>query len=169
MDTTREATPSYLWIENLALDELNMNEKGTINMQNAISPASRFEESSIELMNTLKKRTQILVDKFNDYQKEPISQIKIFKISNTINDFMLFRNSLRLVFSRKSNDRIIVGFMIYGKEISTAKASDQKNFYEVRGKMGAFNQINWYFENEAIDVNSLLKYFISEFIISSVR
>src|SRR5690606_2919559 len=89
---------STVWIENLALEELNMEDSGVIHFNEHLSPVRALEEASIELMEKLKEKFEIYITKFNEYRgnKNPSSAIKTFKISNTINDFMLFRNSLKL-------------------------------------------------------------------------
>ena len=95
---------STKWIENLALEEINMEESGVVNFTEHLDPTRLLEESSIELMETLRERFEIYLTKFNEYRGDNGNSglIKIFKISNTINDFMLFRNSLKLVVARRS-------------------------------------------------------------------
>ncbi len=154
---------SISWIENLALEELNMTQSGVITMHNHLNPNVLFEDSSINLMKILKKNIEICIKKFNQYKKDETSKIKIFKIANTINDFMLFRNSLRLIFTRISNDKIIIKFMITGKE------PINNNTYEINASLGAFNKVSWSFQGEPIDIDSLIKHYLSEFIISSIN
>jgi len=72
-----------------------------------------LEESSIDLMESLKEKFEIYATKFNQYRanKDNSKLIKIFKISNTVNDFMLYRNTLKLVVARRSPDVITIGFL----------------------------------------------------------
>ena len=91
------------WIENLAFEELNMDESGVVEFNNHLSTDLVLEEESIKFMDKLKGLFEFYITKFNECRGgiDSGASIKIFKISNTVNDFMLFRNSLRLVFSRK--------------------------------------------------------------------
>ena len=167
---------NYGWIENLALDEVNMDESGMVNINGHLNPALLLEESSILFMNDMRDRFEAYVTKFNEYRGRNNSHaaIKLFKISNTVNDFMLFRNSLRLIFARKANDVISIGFLANGKDIYGARLSfnDQfgsTNIHEIRAHLGAFNKISWRFNNEVVDMDALVRHYLTEFIINSSR
>lgn len=180
METTNYPTPQKAlktdWIENLALEEINMDETGVIHMNDHLSPVYLLEESSIQFMDRLRERIELYVDKFNEFRgtKGSGSQIKFFKISNTINDFMLFRNSLRLVFARKANDVVSIGFLTSGKDVFAARLSEQDlrqsiSPHEIRAHIGPFNKITWQFQGEEVDVDALVKHYLSEFIRNSSR
>ena len=167
---------NYDWIESLALEEINMDESGIVNINGHLNPALLLEESSIQFMNELRDRFEAYATKFNEYRGHLNSHasIKLFKISNTVNDFMLFRNSLRLIFARKANDCISIGFLANGKEIYGARLSfnDQfgsTNIHEIHAHLGAFNKITWRFNNEIVDIDALVRHYMTEFIINSSR
>ena len=167
---------NYSWIEGLALDEINMDESGIVNINGHLNPELLLEESSIAFMNDLKDRFEAYATKFNEHRTRNHSNatIKFFKISNTVNDFMLFRNSLRLIFARKSYDVISIGFLANGKEIYGARLSfnDQfgsTNIHEIRAHIGPFNKITWRFNNEVVDVDALVRHYLTEFIVNSAR
>ena len=106
------------WIENLAIEEVNMAETGIVDLHEHLNPVHFLEESSIDFMNELRDRVEFLISRFNGYRgHQSNNHIKIFKISNTVNDFMLFRNSLRLIFARKTNDLINIAFITNGKDL----------------------------------------------------
>ena len=85
---------------------------------------------------------------------------------------MLFRNSLRLVFSRKANDLITIGFLSNGKDLYAANLPDgaaqfQESLHEIRAHVGAFNSITWRFGGELVETDALVKHYLSEFIRNS--
>jgi hypothetical protein len=167
---------NYEWIEGLALDEINMDESGIVNINGHLNPELLLEEASITFMNDLRDRFEAYTTKFNEQRARKLSSaaIKLFKISNTVNDFMLFRNSLRLIFARKSFDVISIGFLANGKDIYGARLSfnDQfgsTNIHEVRAHLGPFNKITWRFNNEVVDVDALVRHYLTEFIVNSAR
>ena len=49
-----EKTLSTTWIENLAFDELNMDEAGVVNFNDHLDPNNLLEEESIEFMNHIR-------------------------------------------------------------------------------------------------------------------
>ncbi|OUR93101.1 hypothetical protein A9Q84_21600 [Halobacteriovorax marinus] len=164
------------WIESLALEEINMEESGVVNFNDHLNPLHMLEESSIDFMDQLREKFEIFVSKFNQFRgsNQSGSAIKVFKISNTINDFMLFRNSLRLVVARKAADLITIGFLANGKEVFTARlrstdSTGSQGVHEVRAHLGPFNNISWRFNGEIVEVEALVRHYLSEFIRNSAR
>ena len=114
METFSEHSRNTYWIENLAQDEINMEESGIVNFSEHLDPMHLLESSSIEFMENLKEKFEFFTEKFNELRvnhQDKSRAIKMFKISNTVNDFMLFRNSLKLVVARRSPDVISIGFL----------------------------------------------------------
>jgi hypothetical protein len=167
---------STRWIENLALEEINMEESGVIHFNDHLDPKVKLEESSIELMDDLRELFEIYVTKFNELrvsQKAGSKQIKIFKISNTVNDFILYRNSLKLVFNRKDSDVILIGFMTNTGNYVPARINKVqttgKEIHEIKAHIGAFNKITWMFEDQAVEIDALVKHYLTEFITQSAQ
>ena len=163
------------WIEQLALEELNMDETGVVHLDDHLNPDHLLEESSIRFMDQIRYRVDVYVQAFNNYRgSQPGSQIKIFKISNTVNDFMLFRNSLRLIFARKAHDLITVGFLASGKDLFAARLNESEGQggpvpHEIKAHLGPFHKITWRFQGEEVDVDALVRHYLSEFIRNSAR
>jgi hypothetical protein len=164
------------WIEQLAIEEINMDESGIVHINDHLNPAAFLEESSIRFMDMVRDRFELYSARFNEYRGGAArgAQIKIFKISNTVNDFMLFRNSLRLVITRKANDLITISFLGQGKDYYSPRAGAEDSFgattaHEIRAHIGAFNKITWRFQGEPVDIEAMTKHYISEFIRNSAR
>ena len=166
---------STKWIEGLALDEINMEESGIVHINEHLSPEALLEEASIEFMDELKDHFEFFTAKFNEYRGRHLSggQIKIFKISNTVNDFMLFRHSLRLILSRKACDLITVGFVASGKELFAPRLREgdggksPEGPHEIKAHLGPFNNISWNFSGERVDIKALCRHYFCEFIVNS--
>lgn len=165
------------WIENLAIEELNMEETGVVHIDDHLNPALYLEESSIKLMDQIRQCFDLYISKFNEYRSSGTALIKVFKISNTVNDFMLFRNSLRLVLARRSNDVITIGLLSGSKDIISPRLPDTLNRksasisegHELKAHLGPFNKISWKFQGEDIDVEVMVRFYITEFIRNSSR
>ena len=156
------------WIENLALEELNMDESGVVNFYSHVNMAHYLEESSIDFVNSLRDKFELYSEKFNEYRggKDGSAKIKIFKISGTVNDFMLFRNSLRLIIARKANDLISIAFLLSNGQYF---AENKNAPCEIKAHVGPFNEISWRYQGEIVEINSLVKHYLSEFIRKSAR
>lgn len=161
---------STAWIENLAMDEINMEESGIINFNEHLNPQRLLEESSINFMEELKEVFEIALTRFNQFRgsHDNSKMIKIFKISNTINDFMLYRNSLKLVIARRSNDVISLGFLSNTGGLFSARMNNEEvsssQIHEIKAHVGAFNEISWKFKGETVKLHSLVKHYLTEFI-----
>ena len=164
------------WIESLALDELNMEESGVIRFDEHLNPQSYLEESSIKFMDQVRDKLEVYVNLFNQYRGgDQTPKIKIFKISNTINDFMLFRNSLRLVFARRSNDCITIGFLsnregMFSPRVNftdNGELKGENSFHEIKANIGPYNSVSWRFRGEPIDIDAMVRHYLTEFIKNS--
>ncbi len=167
---------STTWIENLAIDEINMEESGVINFNEHLDPNHLLESSSIEFMEVLKEKFELYLAKFNELRSNKNDQtrtIKMFKISNTVNDFMLFRNSLKLVIARRSADVISLGFLSNSGGLFAARLNGQagasQKIHEIKAHVGPFNNIHWKFAGENVDIDSLVRHYLTEFIKHSAR
>lgn len=163
---------STKWIENLALEEINMEETGVVSFNDHIDPALNLEEASIELMEEIRELFEIYLTKFNNYRSDHTNNksIKMFKISNTVNDFMLFRNSLKLVISRVGSDVIRLGFVSNTgsyfpsrPKVSSSQVSSNST-HEIRAQVGPFNDIKWTFQGDPVDIHALTKFYLTDFI-----
>lgn len=175
MENLENRIISTTWIENLALDEVTMEESGVINFDEHLNPRRLLEESSIDFMEDLKELFEIYATKFNEFRggASNTSSIKLFKISNTINDFMLYRNTLKLVVARRSEEVISIGFLsntggAYSARM-TESQTDDRAIHEIRAHVGAFNKISWRFKGEPVDKEALVKHYLTEFIKHSAR
>lgn len=164
---------STSWIESLALEEIKMEESGVVHLNEHLTPAAFLEESSIRFLDRIRDRVELYATKFNDYRGQN-SVIKIFKISNTVNDFMLFRSGLRIIFARKSNDLITIAFIGNNKEMFSPRLNMNSgesagNAHEIRAHVGPFNNITWRFSGEVVNVDALVRHYLTEFIRLSSR
>lgn len=164
---------STSWIERLALEEINMEESGVIQFQDHLNPQTLLEDASIRLVDQIRDRFEIYVDKFNEFRSHSGSGIRIFKISNTVNDFMLFRNSLKLVIARKAVDLVSIGFLSNTGGLFSARVNLNtpavNTAHEIRAHLGPFNKITWTFNGEPVDFDALVKHYLSEFIRHSAK
>ncbi len=174
-DSTQYTKLTTSWIESLAIEEINMEESGVINFNEHLSPEKILEESSIEFMNSLRDYFEIFITKFNELRasKDNRSSIKIFKISNTVNDFMLFRNSLKLVVARRSSDVITIGFLSNAGGLFSARLNNEikavNSVHEIQANVGPFGEVSWRFKGEKVKQEALAKHYLTEFIKHSAR
>ena len=163
------------WIENLALEEVNMEESGIIRFNDHLNTQQILEESSLAFVNKMKDRFEFYVSLFNQYRsnRENTRAIKVFRISNTVNDFILFRNSLKLIVARRAPDVVSIGFLsntggLYSPRLANENQSIHA-IHEIKAHIGPFNTISWRFQGEPVEVEPLVKYYLTEFVKNSSR
>jgi hypothetical protein len=163
------------WIENLALEEVNMEESGIIKFNDHLNTQQLLEESSLNFVNKLKDRFDLYVSLFNQYRsnRDTSRSIKIFRIQNTVNDFILFRNSLKLIVARRAPDVISIGFLSSNGGLFSARLANENQsshaIHEIKAHVGPFNSITWRFQGEIVEIEALVKYYLTEFIKHSSR
>lgn len=166
----------FSWVERLALEEINMEESGIVKINDHLDPNLLLEESSIHFMDEIRDHLEVYINKFNELRGNLQSGpgIRIFKISNTANDFMLFRNSLRLIFARRSNDIISIGFLGANKEMVAPRLNafdfgQAHATHELKAVVGPFNSVKWTFMGDTFTIDALVKYYLAEFIRNSSK
>ncbi|MFP5491300.1 MAG: hypothetical protein ACLGG0_07345 [Bacteriovoracia bacterium] len=176
MNTSQIEKYDTSWIESLALEEINMEESGYIRFTDAADPARVLEESSVNFMNKLKDRFEFYVSLFNQYSvnRDQGRKIKVFRISNTINDFMMFRNTLKLIVARRGPDVISVGFLsnsggLFAPRIPGDQSPGAPQIHEIKAHVGPFNNVTWRYQGEVVEVESLVRFYLAEFIRNSAR
>jgi hypothetical protein len=170
------------WIEQLALDETQMDELGLAPaLESAHQTQSLLEHESLHLMESLRNKIEHLISLFNQRRKmnDPTSIIKIYKVSQTVNDFMCFRNSLKLIISRRDPSLIEVG--IFGHTLMQTNQNhylpsnlnphrEQSAFLiELKAAVGPFQNVSWTYAGEVVDSDDLIKYVLTEFIKNSAK
>ena len=75
---------------------------------------------------------------------------------------MIFRNSLRLIFSRKASDLIVISLLANGKDVFAPRLNEspqQSNIshHEICASIGPFNSIKWKFQGEEVDTKSMVR------------
>jgi hypothetical protein len=163
------------WIENLALEEVNMEESGIIRFNDHLNSQHLLEESCLNFIHKLKDRFEFYVSLFNQYRcnRDQSRSIKVFRISNTVNDFILFRNSLKLIVARRSSDVVSIGFLSNSGNLFSPRAGQDNQslhaIHEIKAHIGPFNNISWRFQGEIVEIEPLVKYYLSEFVKNSSR
>src|SRR3989338_3751175 len=117
------------WIENLAKAEQLLEQTGQIDITSNIDQNKLFQEHTTTFLLHLKKVFQNYINSFNAYRADPRFMIKIYHISNTAADFLIFRNSLKLIVAAKRP-----GFASFSFQTLTAALVQSKGGTPPTGK-----------------------------------
>ncbi len=184
----------FSWVHELAKNEVRPEEANIFNRVNQFDPRQLIEESTIEFLEELRDLFTMNIKVFNNYSENntKFSEIKIYGISQTPADFMLFRNNTKLVFSNSAHGIISAVFSQHSgaqndsargtsKDLSSASSGGAltgssvlrdsygpgKNQQDIMAEVGPFLDIRWAFQGESVRPERLVKFYFIEFIKAS--
>ena len=149
-----------------------MEATGQISLPGAGPSKEELTEHTLEFMRQLRTAFTANSAVFN-HLKGFLGSLRIYGIANTQADFMLFRHGHKLIFSvrepgiisvrMKFNDRIL-GTGGTGKD---ATAEEPADF--IKSAWGPFNELQWTYNNQKINIDYLIRYYMTIFVKSSVK
>jgi hypothetical protein len=163
------------WIKDLVRAEQKMEESGVVDFNMGFDPQQLLFTESIGFLNNLKTTFVEAASSFNQLKGSTVGRIKIYGISNTHADFMLFRNGFKLIFALREPGVIGVRFHFAGAGfVQVANASDdgQKAPSEddlLIARWGAFGDLVWTYQDQPIKSDYLVRYYMTRFIRESAK
>jgi hypothetical protein len=156
------------WIKSLVDAELKMEENGTIENVPPFDPAQTMQTATLNFLNSARDGFVDYITAFNQMRGQPVGGIKIYGISRTEADFMLFRNGFKLMFSAIEPGKVSVRFQnpsAVGQDpLGAAFDEDQ-----LTAQWGAFGEIKWVFDQLEIKREHLVRYYLERFIRESAQ
>lgn len=161
------------WIKDLVLAEQQMEEEGVIDLS-LQTPDSLLKEESLTFLREIKAAMVESASAFNQLKASNTGTVKIYGISNTEADFMLFRNGFKLIFSLRQPGEIEVYYSLIGShfltpqtEIESAPAGHEKEL--LRARWGAFGELSWSHRELPVRLDYLVRHYFSRFIRESTK
>lgn len=154
------------WIVKLAMDERRMEKSGSVDFTNHFQKHVILKDQTLEFLTSLKTAFAKHLDVFNDSRRSPGHAIKVYRVSGTAKDFMLFRNGVKLIISGLQAGKIQ---FVFNQYLGQVFAPNQKPSVEIEAAWGAFDQLVWTYRGERIQIEDIVRYFLTEFIRQSAR
>ena len=159
------------WIKDLVLAEQEMEQQGMVDLAFAHDSAKNLEQLSIEFLRELKAKFTEATNTFNQY-KGPQGQIKVYGVSKTVADFMLFRNGFKLIFSLKHPGVLTIASSQM-TNVYVPGNTDAENQNAIRlvlkAKWGPFEELIWTYQENEVKVDHLVRYYLRAFARSSSK
>jgi len=157
------------WIKDLVRSEQQMEESGMVEMTTGFEPEKQLLNETILFLSSLKREFIDSTTAFNQMKGSPLGRIKVYSISQTQADFMLFRNGCKLIFSMKQPGTIAMKFNRSGG-INPAFQESQVSDEEIlMAKWGPFGDLVWAYNNQPVKVEYLLRYYTTRFVHESAK
>ena len=100
-----------------------------------------------------------------------IGGVKIYGISNTVADFMLFRNGYKLLFSAIEAGRIAMTLQAQSTQFIPipGHAQTPANDEYLEAKYGPFGELTWAYRGTHVNPEYLVRYYLSRFVRESAK
>lgn len=161
------------WIKELVQAERQMEEAGVVDMEAGFDPNRQVEEATLDFISDLKAAFVEAASAFNQMKGSTLGQVKIYGISKTKADFMLFRNGFKLIFSMRQPGTIAVSYSAavaqFVPDQAPAPGEPKKGSDMLRASWGAFGQLIWTYNDHSINTDYLVRYYMSRFVKDSAR
>jgi hypothetical protein len=159
------------WIKELVLAEQQMEEAGVVDMEAGFDPDRQLEDATVEFINDLKAGFVEAAGAFNQLKGATHGHLRIYGISKTKADFMLFRNGYKLIFSMRQAGVITVTYSNAGANYvpGTGVQDDGQPKDTLQAAWGAFGELVWTYKDHAINLDYLVRYYMSRFVKDSAR
>ena len=164
------------WIKDLVLSEQKMEESGEVDLDGAHESERYLFNETTEFLKDLKIAFVEAASAFNQLKGSSLGNVKIYGISRTEADFMLFRNGYKLIFALRQPGVVVARFHLIGRRyVPSPSSTDQNKSVDVNAEdlfyalPGAFGDFNWSFNEKPIRIEYLVRYYMSRFVRESTK
>ncbi len=159
------------WIKELVLAEQQMEEAGVVDMEAGFDPSRQLEDATVDFINDLKAGFVEAASAFNQLKGATHGHLRIYGISKTKADFMLFRNGYKLIFSMRQAGMISVAYSNAGANYvpGTSVSEDNNPKDCLSATWGAFGELVWTYNEHPINIDYLIRFYMSRFVKDSAR
>lgn len=159
------------WIKDLVLAEQQMEESGVIDVSVGFDAERHLQENTLEFMKDLKAAFIESASAFNQLKGSSLGTLKLYGISKTEADFMLFRNGFKLIFSMIRPGIIRIKFNSIGNPIFSQGEGGQNDDGSdtLRARWKAYGELEWTHDDRTINLDYLVRYYMTRFVKESTK
>lgn len=159
------------WIHELARGETHPDADRLLQLGKNFDPQRLIEEGAIDFLTELREQFTEYSKVFNGYSEsgKRFQDVKIYSISQTPADFMIFRNQVKLVISNAAHGVIQLSFAKHqvgsvAIDGNTKATSLNGAPQEVIAQAGPFGDVSWTYQGEKVLPEQVAKYYFTEFV-----
>lgn len=147
-----------------------MEDSGVIDMTAGFDHEKQLEDSTIDFLNDLKLAFVEAASTFNQLKGSTLGHIRIYGISKTRADFMLFRNGYKLIFNMRQPGVVAIQYSAAVAQYLPGQNPTQELGQDhLTAQWGAFGQLNWTYNDRPIQLDYLIRYYMSRFVRDSAK
>ena len=154
------------WASQLAFHERRLEKEGTVDYGLPFKRQEMLGEKTKEFGRLLQSTFRKQIEIFNQSRKSPAHAIHIYRISRSDEDFLIYRNGIKLIISSQRAGRITLSFNQY---LAPNSQSESLGHVELEAIWGPFDQLYWSYKGERVQLMDIVRYFLSELAFQSFR
>jgi hypothetical protein len=154
------------WAAELAHTERRMERLGEVEYSTSFKKQEMLKTQTSEFMAVLRHEFARQIETFNQARQSGAQAVHLYRITNTEQDFMLFRNGVKLVVSGQRSGRVLFAFNQFLGQIY---ASTQNPNFELEAQWNAFEQLVWTYRGDRVQLQDIIRFFLSEFVRQSYK
>ncbi len=154
------------WASQIAFHERRLEKEGTVDYGVPFRRQELLAEKTKEFARILQHTFRKNIEQFNLARKSAAHAIHIYKISRSDEDFLVYRNGIKLIVSAQRAGKISLSFNQFIAPIAQA---DKHAHVELEAVWGPFDQLLWTYRGERVQLMDVVRYFISELAFQSFR
>lgn len=154
------------WAAQLAFHERRLEKEGTADYGIPFRRQELLVDKTKEFARLLQHSFRKHVEHFNQSRKSAAHAIHIYKISRSDEDFLIYRNGVKLIVSAQRAGRISLSFNQF---IAPMSQTDKHAHVELEAVWGPFDQLLWTYQGERVQLMDVVRYFVSELAFQSFR
>lgn len=164
-----EFSENDYWIAELIKSEIDQIENSTIHLMGNFDKNSILQKSAEQMISNIKSKMSKYVKLFNLIAIDNnVTPIKFFNIANTLHDFMLFRNSYKLIISLESDMSIVVDHNnSQATKVSNLDIID--NIIKITPVINNYDHVTWSVRGDALELEAFLIYIFKDFCRATVQ
>lgn len=154
------------WAAQLAFHERRLEKEGTVDYGVPFRRQELLAEKTKEFARILQHTFRKHVEHFNQARKSAAHAIHVYRVSRSEEDFLMYRNGVKLIVSAQRAGRISLSFNQF---IAPVSQGEQHSNVELEAIWGPFDQLLWTYKGERVQLMDIVRYFISELAFQSFR
>jgi hypothetical protein len=165
------------WIRELARAEQTFEETGLLEPGYGLDANEILLKQTLDTLVQLKASLVEAASAFNQLKGSAAGRVKVYGVSNTHADFMLFRNGYKLIFGLKEPGVISIRMNHLTAPFSDnsmasasgASAAGPDEVETLEAQWGAFGDLTWTYQGHAVKIDLLVRFYLTRFVRESVK
>lgn len=160
------------WIKDLVRAEQKVEEVGEVDFSAGFDANVELTQATYDFMQDLKAAFIESASAFNQLKGSALGAIKIYGVSKTEADFMLFRNGYKLIFSVKQPGLVSVSaFSVTNQYVQQAQTGGSLSAAEdqLKAFWGPFGELRWTYRDQPLKIDYLVRYYVTRFARDSIK